>query len=248
MPWYNALHPWDVSPEEAVAIQKEMRSRVQKTNSFAPGEIKTVAGVDCSLKDEGQAAIVVLTFPGLEVVERVVATRKLDFPYIPGLLSFREMPLILNAVDRLKAMPDLFMVDGQGYAHPRRFGIACHLGVYLDRPSLGCAKSILAGRYDKEALGPEPGDQLPVIDYRSREKEIIGVALRSKRRTNPLIISIGHKIDLPTSVEYVQRCLRGYRLPETTRAAHNFAGAAEAFPATAPDPVTGGNLEQGKLF
>jgi deoxyribonuclease V len=242
------LHRWEVSPEEARAIQKELRGRVQKTNGFEPDEIKTVAGVDCSLKDEGQAAIVVLSFPGLEVVERVVATRKLDFPYIPGLLSFREIPLILDTVDRLKEMPDLFMVDGQGYAHPRRFGIACHLGVYLDRPSLGCAKSILWGRYDKEELGLEAGDQLPVIDYRSSTKEIIGIALRSKRRTNPLIISIGHKIDLPTAVEYVQKCLRGYRLPETTRAAHNLAGTAGAFPVSGPDPLTGQNLEQGKLF
>ncbi len=248
MPRYQALHRWEVSPEEARAIQKELRGRVQQTNGFAPGEIKTVAGVDCSLKDEGQAAIVVMTFPGLEVVERVVAARKLDFPYIPGLLSFREIPLILGAVDRLKELPDLFMVDGHGYAHPRRFGIACHLGVYLDRPSLGCAKSILWGRYDKEELGPEAGDQLPVIDYRSSKKEVIGIALRSKRRTNPLIISIGHKIDLPTAVEYVQQCLRGYRLPETTRAAHNFAAIAEGRPLSGPDPATGQNLEQGKLF
>ncbi len=248
MPWYRDLHRWDVSPEEARAIQSDLRPRVQKTNSFGPGDIKTVAGVDCSLKDEGQAAIVVLTFPGLEVVDRVVATRKLDFPYVPGLLSFREMPLILDAVDRLKEIPDLFMVDGQGYAHPRRFGIACHLGVFLDRPSLGCAKSILWGRYDKDKLGLTPGDQQPIIDYRDRNKETIGIALRSKVRTNPLIISIGHKIDLPTSVDYVKQCLRGYRLPETTRGAHNFAGAAEAFPVTSLDPVTGENLEQGKLF
>ena len=246
MPRYLNLHRWDVSPEEAQAIQNDLRSRVQKTNGFAPGDIKTVAGVDCSLKDEGQAAIVVLTFPGLEVVDRVVATRKLEFPYVPGLLSFREMPLILDAVDRLKELPDMFMLDGQGYAHPRRFGIACHLGVFLDRPSLGCAKSVLWGHYDKEKLGPNPGDQQPLLDYKT--KETIGIALRSKVRTNPLIISIGHKIDLPTSVEYVKQCLRGYRLPETTRGAHNFAGSAEAFPVAAHDPTTGETLEQGKLF
>lgn len=246
MPRYLTLHRWDVSPEEAQAIQSDLCSRVQKTNGFAPGDIKTVAGVDCSLKDEGQAAIVVLTFPGLEVVDRVVATRKLDFPYVPGLLSFREMPLILDAVDRLKELPDLFMLDGQGYAHPRRFGIACHLGVFLDRPSLGCAKSVLWGKYDKEKLGPNPGDQQPILDYKT--KETIGIALRSKVRTNPLIISIGHKIDLPTSVEFVQKCLRGYRLPETTRGAHNFAGSAEGFPVAAHDPATGETLEQGTLF
>ena len=249
MPRYLTLHRWDVTPEEAAQIQNDLRNRVQQTNGFEPGDIKTVAGVDCSLKDEGQAAIVVLTFPGLEVVDRVVATRKIDFPYVPGLLSFREMPVILDAVDRLKEMPDLLMVDGQGYAHPRRFGIACHLGVFLDRPSLGCAKSVLWGRFDKEKLGPNPGDQQPILDYKT--KETLGIALRSKVRTNPLIISIGHKIDLPTAVDFVEKCLRGYRLPETTRGAHNFAGSAEPFPVAAADKLagdTGEHLEQGKLF
>lgn len=243
---YPHAHSWDLSIEEAKAKQSELRPLVQKTNSFQPDEIKTIAGIDVSLKDEGQAAVVVLSFPDLQVLDRAVATRKLTFPYVPGLLSFREIPLVLDAIERLSITPDLLMVDGQGYAHPRRFGIACHLGVFLDLPSIGCAKSILTGHH--EELGLNPGDQVPLIDRR----ETIGVALRSKVRTNPLIISIGHKIDLPTAVDFVQKCLRGYRLPEPTRAAHNFAGSAEAFPIpgttlTSPSDQEDG-MVQGKLF
>jgi len=240
---YPYEHSWDVTVEEAMAIQSRLRPLVQKTNSFQPGEIKSVAGIDVSLKDEGQAAAVVLSFPELELLDRVVATRKLDFPYVPGYLSFREAPLVLEAIERLKVQPDLLMVDGQGYAHPRRFGIACHLGVFLDKPSIGCAKSVLTGHYDE--LGLNPGDQQPLTN----RGEVIGMAVRTKLRTNPLIISIGHKIDLATAVDFVQKCLRGYRLPETTRAAHNFAGSAEAFPS--PDvtaPLDTDKMIQGNLF
>ncbi len=232
------IHDWNVSVEEARAIQSRLRPLVQQTNSFRPEEIKTVAGIDVSLKDEGQAAVVVLSFPDLAVVDRVVATRKLEFPYIPGLLSFRETPLVLDAFARLQVQPDLIMVDGQGYAHPRRFGIACHLGLFLDRPSIGCAKSVLTGSFGE--LGLQPGSQAPL----RQRGEVIGIALRSKIRTNPLIISIGHKIDLTTAVDFVQKCLRGYRLPETTRAAHNFAGSAGA----ASTPEDSGKMRQGKLF
>lgn len=216
---------------------------VQKTNSFKPGEIKSIAGIDVSLKEEGQAAVVVLSFPELELLDRAVASRKLEFPYVPGLLSFREVPLVLAAMEQLKVQPDMLMVDGQGYAHPRRFGIACHLGVLLDKPSIGCAKSILRGRY--EDLGPNPGDTAHLTD----KGEIIGMAVRSKLRTNPLIISIGNKIDLPTAVDFVLKCVRGYRLPETTRAAHNFAGSAEAFPVPGEPASKAAEWPvQGKLF
>lgn len=232
-------HSWDVSVEEAREIQSNLRQHVIKTNSFEPSEIKSVAGIDVSLKDEGQAAVVVLSFPDLKLLDRAIATRKLTFPYVPGLLSFREVPLVLDAVARLKVRPDLLMVDGQGYAHPRRFGIACHLGLFLDLPSIGCAKSVLTGHFDN--LGLNPGDQSPLI----HRGETIGMALRSKLRTNPLIISIGHKIDLPTSVDFVIKCLRGYRLPETTRAAHNFAGSADAFPTVPPE---NDGMIQGTLF
>lgn len=241
MPGYE--HSWDVSEDEAKAIQSRLRPLVQKTNGFKPEEIKRIAGIDVSLKDEGQAAVVVLSFPELQVLDQAIATRKLTFPYVPGLLSFRETPVILDAMARLKVQPDLLMVDGQGIAHPRQFGIACHLGLFLDLPSIGCAKSKLWGKFDDPGLNP--GDQSPIKDYKT--KEVIGMALRTKLRSNPLIISIGHKIDLPTAVYFVQHCLRGYRLPETTRAAHNYAGSANAAPVEKSEETDTGPV-QGKLF
>ena len=181
--------------------------------------------------------MVVLSFPDLRPIDQAVATAKLTFPYVPGLLSFRESPLVLAALEKLRVRPDLLMVDGQGWAHPRRFGIACHLGLLTHIPALGCAKSILVGRYAD--LGEEAGAQAPLV----HRGEVVGTVLRSKVRTNPLIVSVGHKIDLPTAVRFVQGCLRGYRLPETTRAAHNLAGTAQATP---PPPPT--DTDQGSLF
>lgn len=244
MPDYPHQHSWDVTEAEAREIQNQLRKLVQRTNGFEPGAIKTVAGVDVSLKDEGQAAVVVMSFPGLQLLDQAVVVRKVVFPYIPGLLSFRETPLVLEAIEKLKIKPDLLMVDGQGIAHPRRFGIACHLGVFLDMPSIGCAKSVLTGRY--ENLGPEPGDQAPMID----RGETVGMALRTKLRSNPMIISLGHKIDLPTSVDFVMKCLRGYRLPETTRTADKLSRASELLPTEVPAPIQndGEQMEQGKLF
>ena len=214
------LHRWDLTPEEAIALQSRLRKRVQTTNGFAPDAIKSVAGIDVSLKGEGQAAVVVLSFPDLRPLDRAVATAKLTFPYVPGLLSFRESPLVLAAFEKLTVSPDVLLVDGQGYAHPRRFGIACHLGVLLDRPAVGVAKSVLVGRYENP--GDQPGDGAPLV----HRDEVVGAAVRTKPRTNPLIVSVGHKIDLPTAVAFVLRCVRGYRLPEPTRAAHNLAGSA----------------------
>lgn len=240
MPRYE--HSWEVTEDEARQIQAELASKVVKTNSFQPDDIKTIAGIDCSLKEEGQAAIVVLSFPDFEVVDKVIARRKLTFPYVPGLLSFREIPVVLEALDKLTVKPDLLMVDGQGYAHPRKFGIACHLGVFTDTPSIGCAKSKLWGSHKE--VGLNPGDREQIYDYKS--KEVIGMALRTKLRSNPLIISIGHQIDLPTAVSFVERSIRGYRLPEPTRAAHNFAAIGDPTPAPAPKPDDG--AVQGTLF
>lgn len=234
----NNKHSWDVSIEEAVAIQNRLRGLVQKTNGFDPAQIKKVAGIDISLKDEGQAAIVVLAYPELELLERVVITHKVTFPYVPGLLSFREIPVILAAMEHLKVTPDLLMLDGQGYAHPRRFGIACHLGVILDLPSIGCAKSILVGHHKE--LGPLPGDEVPVID----KGETVAVALRTKKNSKPIIVSIGNKIDLPTAVEFVKNCGRGYRLPETTRLADKYSRS----PDLSPTPTATEEPQQGQLF
>ena len=224
------MHRWDLTPEEAIALQRELATRIQTTNSFEADAIKSVAGIDVSLKGEGQAAVVVLSYPDLEPLDQAVATAKLQFPYVPGLLSFRESPLVLAALEKLRVLPDLLMVDGQGYAHPRRFGIACHLGLLVDRPAIGVAKSVLVGRF--EAPGENPGEQSPLV----HRGETVGVALRSKLRTNPLIVSVGHRIDLPTAVSFVQSCLRGYRLPEPTRRAHQLAGSSQETspPATTP--------------
>ena len=213
------MHNWDVSPEEAVAIQQRLRPRVQRTNGFAPESLRTVAGVDAAYREGGRAAVVVLSYPDMEPLEEVVASRETVFPYVPGLLSFREAPPVLDALAKLRTRPDLLIFDGQGYAHPRRLGLAAHLGVYLDMPSIGCAKSRLIGRYTEP--GPNPGDSSPLTDH----GEVIGAVLRTKPRTNPLFISVGHKIDLDTAVAVVLRCLRGYRLPEPTRLADRLSKA-----------------------
>lgn len=213
-------HRWDVTPEEAVEIQQELRSRVQLTNGFDPVQVHTIAGIDASYRDMARAAVVVLSYPELRVVDSAIAVRETPFPYVPGLLSFREAPAVLDAMDKLNVRPDLIMCDGQGIAHPRRLGIASHIGVYLDIPSIGCAKSRLTGSFKEP--GPEQGARSPLLDH----GELIGIVLRSKPRTNPLFISPGHKIDVETAVEFVVRCLRGYRLPEPTRSAHNLADTA----------------------
>ncbi len=208
-------HPWDVSPDQAVAIQQRLRAELPKIEP-APitlDEIRTVAGVDVSYREVGRAAIVVFAFPSLELIEQVTATREVTFPYVPGLLSFREGPVVLAAYERLNTQPDLLMFDGQGYAHPRRLGLARHLGAYLGRPSVGCAKSRLTGTYAEP--GPEPGAWSPLM----RGREEIGRVVRTKARTKPLFVSVGYRITLPLAVEIVLSCTRGYRLPEPTRIA-----------------------------
>jgi deoxyribonuclease V len=210
------LHSWDVSPAEAIEIQNRLRSlvRVERLAS----EVHLVAGVDISLKERGRAVVVVLTFPELELTETTVFESPVEFPYIPGLLSFREAPLILGAMAKLEHAPDLILVDGQGYAHPRRFGIASHLGVLLDRPTVGCAKSILVGR------GPEPELEAGAWTELLDRGEVVGAAVRTRSGVKPVYVSVGHKIDLPTAIHYVLACTRGYRLPEPTRLAHQLAG------------------------
>ena len=158
--------------------------------------------------------MVVLRYPELVLAESKTAREQLDFPYIPGLLSFRESPLILAACERLSVSPDLVLVDGQGIAHPRHLGLASHLGLLWDKPTIGCAKSLLCGWH--QPVGPEPGSYAELID----DNEVIGAALRTKEGSAPLYISIGHKIDLATALQWVLNCCRGYRLPEPTRLAH----------------------------
>jgi deoxyribonuclease V len=213
-------HKWDVTPEEAKAIQLSLAARVSLVPDF--GEVKFVAGVDTSATGVARCAVVILTYPELEVVEIARAEKPLVFPYVPGLLSFREGPAILGAFDKIDQWPDLAFFDGQGLAHPRKIGIASHMGVLLDMPTIGVAKSPLAVR--GEQPGPEPGSWTP---WANRKGEVLAAALRTRPRSNPLYISPGHRIDLQTALQYVLNTGRGYRLPEPTRQAHNAAAIAE---------------------
>lgn len=209
------LHGWQISVAEAKQIQLELARKISRQGETI--KPRFIAGVDISAPDSrgiARAAVVILSYPELQVTEIKTAEDKLNFPYMPGLLSFRETPLILAACQKLSINPDLILADGQGIAHPRRFGIASHLGLLLDIPSIGCAKSRLCGTHSPVAS--EVGDYAELTD----NGEIIGVALRSKVDTSPIYISIGHKIDLPTAIHWVIECCRGYRLPEPSRLAH----------------------------
>jgi deoxyribonuclease V len=212
-------HSWDLSPEAAIALQKELRHVVLSDRPIDLDAVRLVAGVDVSVKEnQSQAAIVVATYPGFEVIETVLARRPTPFPYIPGLLSFREGPVLEEAFDRLKAEPDVFLFDGMGIAHPRRIGIASHMGLWLERPTIGCGKTLLTGRY--KDLGEEKGSVAPLVD----RGETIGVALRTRTAKNPMFISPGHLADIETAADLVLRCSPKYRLPEPIRLAHNAAG------------------------
>jgi deoxyribonuclease V len=211
------FHEWNLQPEAAIALQRKLAANVIRTDQLK-GETRLIAGVDMAINEEtnmARAAVVLLSYPEIEVIERHVYEEPVRMPYIPGLLSFREVPAILGAFARLHQQPDLVMVDGQGIAHPRYLGIASHLGLWLDLPTIGCAKSILRGKYDEKALSEEAGAWVPLIF----KNETVGAALRTRARVKPMIISTGHRISLVTSLRYVLACCKGYRLPEPTRQA-----------------------------
>lgn len=212
----EALHPWNLTQNEAIALQRELAQRIIRVDQIE--EVQYVAGVDMAINENNgmaRAAVVLLNYPQLEIIERHVYEEPIRMPYIPGLLSFREAPAVIGAFQQLKQHPQLVMVDGIGIAHPRRIGIASHLGLWLDLPTIGCAKSLLVGRYDKAALGEEVGSWVPIIDKR----ETIGAVLRTRPKVNPMFISLGHRISLETSIHFVLACGKGYRLPEPTRQA-----------------------------
>ncbi len=211
-------HPWVKTVAEAKVIQEQLKNQVITQDCL--GKINYVAGVDVGFKNNfqiTQAAVAVLSFPQLELVEHAIAQIPTTFPYVPGYLSFREIPAIIPALEKLEITPDLILCDGQGLAHPRRFGLACHLGVLLDLPTIGVAKSLLVGKH--ELVPTEKGSWTALIDG----KETIGIVLRSRTNVKPIYISIGHKINLETAVNYVMKCLTKYRLPETTRWADKLA-------------------------
>lgn len=232
MKW-TELHGWQVDRAQALALQRRLAGQVVTSGDLTVAEL--IAGVDISSPGrDGVAAgaVVVLKYPELIVVDVALARGKLGFPYIPGLLSFRESPLILAAAERLAVTPDLILVDGQGLAHPRRLGLASHLGLLWNRPTIGCAKSLLCGECGLP--GNEPGEYAVIRDG----GEIIGVALRTKSGNSPVYVSIGHKIDLEAAQRWVLNCCRGYRLPEPTRLAHLAAGG---------NLKLVGNLKQARL-
>lgn len=209
------LHDWDSSIEHAKEIQYDLAKQILTHNGVLSPHL--IAGLDVSVNkfNEARAAVVVLSYPELEVIEISRVKGKVDFPYIPGLLSFREIPLTLKACEKLDAEPDLIMVDGQGIAHPRGIGLASHLGLFLGAPTIGCAKSHLYGKFQLPDI--KFGDTSSITDDQGAT---IGTVLRTKTGVKPLFISIGHRIDLSSAVYWVLKCCRGYRLPEPTRLAH----------------------------
>jgi deoxyribonuclease V len=212
-------HAWDVSPAEAIAIQRHLAARVETADRL-PATIRSVAGIDVGFEDAGRitrAAVAVLAFPSLELAATAVAHRPTSFPYVPGLLSFRELPAVLAALAQLEALPDVFLCDGQGIAHPRRCGIASHLGVLLDVPSIGVGKTRLTGTHAEP--GPAKGDWVPLLD----REETIGAVLRTRAGVKPVYVSCGHRVSLATAIRLALACTPRYRLPETTRQAHRLA-------------------------
>ncbi|MBK6631297.1 MAG: deoxyribonuclease V [Betaproteobacteria bacterium] len=211
-------HPWDITPREAMALQSRLAEKIVCRDDFGP--IGRVAGVDVGFENGGRttrAAVAVLAFPSLQLETAAIARQPTRFPYVPGLLSFREAPAVLAAMEQLDTPPDLLLCDGQGIAHPRRLGIASHLGLLLDIPSIGVAKTRLVGTHRE--VPDKRGAWVPLKDG----KETIGAVLRTRLGVKPLYISPGHRICLESAIDWVMACLTRYRLPETTRWAHRLA-------------------------
>ncbi|MEA3411017.1 MAG: deoxyribonuclease V [Pseudomonadota bacterium] len=218
-------HRWNVTTAEARDIQLSLRERLETEDRFGP--IHRVAGVDVGFPDKGRttrAAVVVLTFPGLEYAEKAVVEVPTRFPYVPGLLSFREVPAVIAALERLRHDPDVILCDGQGTAHPRRFGIACHLGVLCDVPTIGVAKSRLTGEH-----APVPEDRGASTPLLLRG-ETIGAVLRTRSGVRAVYVSPGHRVSLRSSLEITMQCTTRYRLPETTRWADRIASRGKDSP------------------
>lgn len=213
---YNEIHTWNVTTDEARQIQNELRHQIVQKNRFE--EIRTVAGVDIGIRNDiATASVIVLSSPNLQIVDGIVVESRINFPYIPGYLSFREIPPLLVAFARLQTEPDLIIVDGQGLAHPRGFGLASHLGLILDKPTIGCAKSRLCGQHT------EPDKEKGSWTYLLDNDQVIGIALRTRTNVSVVYVSVGHRISLETAREVTLACCPKYRLPETTRLAHQAA-------------------------
>lgn len=211
---------WKLTPREAIRLQGRLRERVVLEDSFKP--IRYVAGADIAFDPETEVAfagVIVYRYPSLEEVERGMARRRLRFPYVPGLLSFRETPILMAVFARLKTEPDLLFIDGHGRAHPRLFGLACHVGVLFDKPAIGCAKSLLVGE------AGEPGRKAGSVAPLNFHGERVGTVLRTRDDTRPIFVTQGHRVSLATAVKLVRRCCDGYRIPKPTREADHYVRA-----------------------
>lgn len=212
------LHPWNVTPQQARSIQNELSKKVVPT--WDGRNIRSIAAADVSFPDPKMAlaAIVVVSFPDIRIIETAVRTEKCTFPYIPGLLAFREIPVLVSALEMLKVEPNLLICDAQGLAHPRKMGLATHIGILADVPSIGCAKSHLYGKYE------EPGKKKGTYSYiQDNEGETIGAVLCTRDNVQPVYVSIGHRIDLQKSIDIVLACTSKYRIPDPLRLAHKLA-------------------------
>jgi len=224
------LHSWNLSYSQARDCQKNLASKVQLVPLKKPP--KLIAGIDCAFSKDGKkiiAAVVVLKLPDFAPVETTSALRKVTFPYIPGLLSFREAPVCIAAVEKLKTKPDVFIIDGQGIAHPRRLGLAAHLGLFFDKPTIGCAKSRLTGQFEEPPL--EKSEYSLLTDKKSTKRqtshesratsdEVIGAVVRTRTNVKPVFVSVGNKCLLKDAIKITLSCAVKYRLPEPTRLAH----------------------------
>jgi deoxyribonuclease V len=211
-------HPWDLSPKQAIELQKQLSPGIIRKSTLKLNRVRTIAGIDTAYREGvGCAAVVVLQVEDLNTVESKTATRPIDFHYVPGLLSFREGPVILEALDKLKSAPDLLMFDGQGIAHPRRFGIASHIGLLTGIPAVGCGKTKLVGKYQ------EPEVEQGSFSYLRDDDDTIGAVVRTRSRVKPVFVSTGHRVNLGDSIKLVLRCSSGFRLPEPIRRADKLA-------------------------
>ena len=209
------LHNWNLSCQQAIALQKKLADRLLFTPLKKPP--KLIAGLDCAFSKDKQniiATALVLQLPDFELIETVTAVKKVAFPYVPGLLSFREAPVCIAAVEKLKNIPDLFIIDGQGIAHPRRFGLASHLGLFFDKPTIGCAKSRLIGTFNA------PLSEKGSYSFLKDKNQTIGAVLRTRTNVKPVFISAGNKCRLDDAIKWTLKCSVKYRLPEPTRLAH----------------------------
>lgn len=218
----NHLHDWDLEPKAAIALQNELATRLIDDQALDLQQLRYVAGVDVSVKaGKSQAAVVVVTYPEMTLVETVRAQQPTAYPYIPGLLTFREGPVLEEAFHKLEHEPDVFVFDGMGQIHPRRMGIAAHLGLWLERPTIGCGKTHFVGDYNEPAI--EKGSIEPLY-YKGDQ---LGVVLRTRKKVKPVYISVGHRVNLTSAIDLIMAVTPKYRLPRPIRLAHQAAGEFE---------------------